>query len=483
MSPKKTKRSELAWRSVRYGMMVVTIGVLSFVLLFVMLGYRFNSDRGTFQQGGLVQFISKPDGARVTVGSANLANRTRSKITLIPGDYLVKMERDGYELWQKNISVHAGKVLWLSSARLVPKDLKTEDVLSLKGLASSSTRTNGRYMALLEDGTKPIIKRVSLSDGDLATRDIILPEESYQAGKKHVFRLGDWSSDDRHILLKHSYDKRNEWLLVNTDSVSETIAIPAIGKIDPVDVIYDPRSDSNLVVRYSDGTVRLIDGSSGNATETILKNVDTIQSFSNSILYTSSPEPGKVEVGYLTLDKSIPRVLATYTTKKPVYAAMSRYFGDFYLTTSVGADTTIEGISQLTSSDDTRVSTRTVVASFKTPKDVFSISVENAGRFIVFSEAEATSVYDLELEKLTSASIDGAKKPLVEPLSWVDDQHFLSSQSGWLRQYEFDGANQANIVQVVDGTSAGYSPDGTYLYSIAKVGQSFTLQRTRMILQ
>ena len=76
--------------------MTTAVVGLSIILLFLMLGYRFNKDQGTITQGGLVQFITTPPGARVTVGSAQLANITPSKITLTPGTYGVSMERNGY---------------------------------------------------------------------------------------------------------------------------------------------------------------------------------------------------------------------------------------------------------------------------------------------------------------------------------------------------------------------------------------------------
>jgi hypothetical protein len=82
-----------------YSLMTLGVGILVTFLVFIMLGYRFNRDTSSIQQGGLVQFASRPTDAQVTIGSAKLGARTPSKITTNPGNYTVKMNRSGYKGW------------------------------------------------------------------------------------------------------------------------------------------------------------------------------------------------------------------------------------------------------------------------------------------------------------------------------------------------------------------------------------------------
>lgn len=85
-----SKRRQLITRIVVYSLM--TLGVVSLVtfLVFIMLGYRFNRDTSSIQQGGLVQFASRPTNASVTIGNAKLGDLTPSKITVNPGNYDVR---------------------------------------------------------------------------------------------------------------------------------------------------------------------------------------------------------------------------------------------------------------------------------------------------------------------------------------------------------------------------------------------------------
>ncbi|HEY0964849.1 MAG TPA: PEGA domain-containing protein, partial [Candidatus Saccharimonadales bacterium] len=262
MQTQAERRQALIWRIIRYVIMVLAIITLTISLIFLMLGYRFNRDNGTIVQGGLVQFISQPTGAKVTVGAAQLANPTRSKITLYPGDYLVKMERPGYDLWQKSITVRAGTVLWLDSARLVPTNRSTSSVKSFPVLADTLVRASGNYMALLPDTTKPSIILAPLTDAnEIMEKQVVIPSGVVAQGKKsvkHSYSFVEWSRNDRHLILEHTYGKEREFLLVDTDAPEKTTAVQPIGKVVPVEATFDPRSATDMVVRYSDGTVRLV---------------------------------------------------------------------------------------------------------------------------------------------------------------------------------------------------------------------------------
>ena len=100
-----TKKRDTIRRVVVYTIMVTAILSITTILLLLMLGYRYNQGNNNFVQGGLVQFNSQPTGASVRVGSADLASRTRSKITLNPGDYKVRMSLNGYRDWEKDATV------------------------------------------------------------------------------------------------------------------------------------------------------------------------------------------------------------------------------------------------------------------------------------------------------------------------------------------------------------------------------------------
>ena len=130
-----SKRSQLIQRVVVYSAMTIGVVVLVTFLVFIMLGYRFNRDTSSIQQGGLVQFASRPIDASVTVGNAKLTDLTPSKITMNPGTYDVKMSKKGYQDWTKNVDVCSGEVLWPNYAQLVPNNVATEGLTTFDAIA------------------------------------------------------------------------------------------------------------------------------------------------------------------------------------------------------------------------------------------------------------------------------------------------------------------------------------------------------------
>lgn len=98
-------------------------------------GYRFSfSGNGTgnikFIEGtGLLVATSHPDGARVMV-NGHLTTATNNTINLAPGEYNVKIEKDGYVTWDKKIIIRKSFVSE-ANALLLPTTPKLEAVTTI----------------------------------------------------------------------------------------------------------------------------------------------------------------------------------------------------------------------------------------------------------------------------------------------------------------------------------------------------------------
>lgn len=472
-------QNALIRRVISYTLMVVAVLLISIVLVLLMLGYRFNRYSGTIQQGGLVQFISQPSGASIKVGDIILAKKTRSKITLTPGDYLVTMQKTGYRDWKKNVTIKAGAVLWLNSARFVPNDPKTAPVLTMKTLDSISTR--GNVIALLQDKLTPTVTMVDVSGDTPKTENITVPDSVLASKVAAGYTLGDWLSD-RYILMKRTISGASDWIAVDTDSPKDSTVIASSKSRNPLEVTSDPRSSGAVLIRYSDGTVASQSISSQEFVDLPLKSVASMTSDGNTLFYTTAPRNGQVSTGYLTLGDDQSRILRTYETDKAVRISSGHYFSTRYIATSVGTATYIEQVESLPSSDDqgsqiTSLPFKTVM----TPSPVSFSSFKANGRFVVLQQSDSLTTFDIELMRQSDTPIADAKKLSLQ-LKWLDQFHFWSDANGYLRQYEFDGTNQTDVVKVEPGFSASYSSNGRYLYTIGKTSTEYQLQQTKMIL-
>jgi len=92
--------------------LIIILSVFSFVILgtygvtLIARGYRpsLQADGLTISATGLLSATSRPKGASVYVNNS-LVTATDDTLNLSPGDYLVKIVKDGYFPWQKNIKI------------------------------------------------------------------------------------------------------------------------------------------------------------------------------------------------------------------------------------------------------------------------------------------------------------------------------------------------------------------------------------------
>jgi len=477
-------RKKIIKRVAVYSFMTSLVILTSAVLVFLLLGYRFNRDAGTIQQGGLVQFDSRPENARVTVGTAQLADSTPSKITLYPGDYLVKMQLDGYRTWQKNISVASGKVLWLNSAIFVPTTPETKAVLPLEALGSMAVRTGGKYIALVPDKTKPSLTIVNIEGDTPKAETLALPTSTFTTGKRHAFALQAWAANDRYLLMKHTYDKKTEWLVVDVDSPAKTRAITTRGGHAPTEVRFDPSSHNLAYVRFANGEVRRLVVDSGEYSAVLAARVgDFSLTSAGALLYSTEPQRGRATIGYVSKGSVAAREIKTVETTSSVQVAGSQYFSKFYLAHAAGERLTIDQLSYLPSSDSTTPLQATELSVRGGNGDVLELDFKAGGRLLAGQHGRSLSVYDIDLHQWSGVPLTGLNKAVTTPVKWLDGMHFWHDATSYLHQYEFDGTNQESIVPVAKGYEATYSRDGKYLYTIGKTDDGVALQQTLMVIE
>lgn len=161
---------------------IISASILLFLILattFVAIygkGYRFSLERG--KQGlfgtGLLVVTSSPDGAEVLINN-HLTTATDNTINLLPNEYVVRIQKQGYFPWEKRIKIQKEAVA-KAEALLFPTTPKLES-LTASGVGNptvdptitrlaytvshASLRKNGIY--ILDMTTRPILTLQSAS--------------------------------------------------------------------------------------------------------------------------------------------------------------------------------------------------------------------------------------------------------------------------------------------------------------------------------
>lgn len=242
-------------------------------------GYRLTFGGGTgnvkFIEGtGLLVTTSRPDGAKVVIND-HLTTATNNTINLAPGDYDVKIEKDGYVTWQKKIIIKKGFVSE-ANALLLPTTPKLEAVttIGISNIIMDTSQTLLAYSVASASGTKNGIYSLDMSARPLIfltdpgtqlvsdTQDLFSTAKlSFSPSGKEI--LAVLPSQTRYLLEtgvanQTPQDVTNTSLVVERDWVEQqqtrnkklTDSLP--GKLVPVAISYfanmSPSPDGNKIL-------------------------------------------------------------------------------------------------------------------------------------------------------------------------------------------------------------------------------------------
>lgn len=472
MKHEVSKRRQPILRTVVYSFMTLTVVVIVSLLMLVVLGYSFDEKAGRLEQGGLLQFASVPQGATVTLDETRLGPRTNLKATVSAGNHSVSFDRDGYRSWKKSIGIKSAQIGWLNYARLIPQNIATESVREFPSLSGSLASPQYNYMLLHEAADKPQFIIANIQGDTVRYDDIALPDSVYTApapGKNQTFTIDSWSYDEQSLLLRHLYDdNKEEWILLNRSAPARSININRLFAVEPVKVQFAGKGSQLLFAQVAD-TVRRLNIDNPTAQRTLATRVDSFSSFdAKTVVFSSLPdEKNQRIVGYATPDSGGPQTIAVYPSDGELLrAAVETYFNRYYVSILHGQQLSISlGSSLPVSSSAT--SPLKLFAKITLPAGALRLTMTDNGRFVTVLLPDGYATYDIELQKYDKTT--WAIQPTTpRSITWLDTHMIWSDNGGKLRFYEFDGANQQNIMDVVEGYSVSLSPNQKYVYAIGK---------------
>lgn len=481
-----SKRKVIIQRTAVYVLMTVSIVSLVTVLVFVILGYQYDSSNGKIEQGGLVQFDSQPTGANITIDGRLFGAQTASKTTMTTGLHTISMSSPGYQTWQKTVNVLPGAVLWLDYPRLIPNKLTPQEITTFPTVTSTAVSPDSHWMVIQQDATNPVITLADVSNDAVHLKYLTLPSTVYTQPtdpKTQSFTFTSWNSGSRYVLVKHAYDSKIEWLVVDTQNVAASQNISTLLGIDASNIVFS-NSDSNTLYAQIGQDVRKIDISAATLSRPLITNVSEFALYSDSVItYTTLVDPTTKtrSIGYYVDGAAAPTTVRTYADDgtTPLHFTVARYYSQTFEGIDYGS--TVE-ILQGDLPRNGGTASLVKVGTMTIPGGAQYLTNMTNGRFIVAQNGGTFSVYDLELQKATT-TVEKGTAVVSQPLQWLDNYTIWSDRDGTIRLYEFDGANQHSIMSVVPGFSAVLSPNGKYLYGITKSSNGlYHLSRVQLII-
>lgn len=210
--------------SVSFGILAGLILITFFVVLYAR-GYRVGFGEGTPQlaKTGILNTASLPTGAQVYVND-HLTTATNNSINLTPGQYTVKIAKEGYNDWQKNVQI-LQEVVTNANALLFPKapTLRSISTFGIESpvidpsgtklafrIASQSARRDGIYVLDMTKNGFPVLAGQSSST--------LIANDTIDAFSKSTIT---WSPDGEQLLASIPGELSSTYYLLKADGVNE----------------------------------------------------------------------------------------------------------------------------------------------------------------------------------------------------------------------------------------------------------------------
>lgn len=172
-------------------------------------GYRYNFSKNKVEKTGILMLASEPKDAQVFINGKNVEDKTPARIkNMMPGDYAIKMEKDGYYPWEKVLTIKSKLTTFAENVALFKKTLPMQIING--DIKSFSISNDGDKIAFYEKGAVKIF--------DITSKSI---KELYK-NSSEVTNIS-WSENDEKILVAERLFPN--FRIVNADG-SETPFLP-----------------------------------------------------------------------------------------------------------------------------------------------------------------------------------------------------------------------------------------------------------------
>jgi hypothetical protein len=454
--------------------MTASVVAISAVCLLLVLGYRFDFGARTVEQGGLLQFRSVPEGAKVTLNGQELSFVTPGKRNVDVGTHEVRMHRDGYREWAKTVTVKAGELRWLNYARLIPRDLTTNTVQEFPVLADEKPSPDRKWFALLPAADKPELIIVDIRPDKPISAPFVLPAGSYTSveGQPHHFSIVEWDFGSRYLLLKHVIGEKTEFIKIDRTNPAATQNLTTLFSLALTDVHFSGTS-GNVFYGLETTNVRKLDSGAGTISQPLIKDVTRFTLYKTDTIAFTTHTGQTIGAGVYVDQKAY--IVRTYDDTVPVLVDVTSYFSKNYLAVSRG--TKVEIIKEPELSKGNSAATPKI----SLPAGVQWLRFGASGRFIAAGNGTQYALYDIETAEKFTVNLPGTAVDATKPLQWLDDYSLVSSADKDLRITEFDGGNQQVIIDAEPGFAVSLDEDGKLLYSVARTQSgSYVLQATKL---
>jgi len=460
---KKPQKPSRKVRWILYPLIGVVFVFFLGVLLMLANGFLPDIKDGkvSFKKTGMIIVAARPLDASIYINGKYKEKTTfymlQNKLNnLIPGNYVIRIEKKGYRTWEKTISVSPGLVSWANYVLMFADKLDTKSIPELSGTPLAVSE-NGRH--LLYTGTKDEkFFALSHDTSGLATHSFwpndfsTLPEwlkvpqivsASYnQNGDKVIFQIKN--GDITEFVVGETAGNDTKLIILNEQM-----------SVSPLSVAWNPYENDTIFINqanslYSQKTSSTILGSP------IATNVVSYKYEQNRQLYTAvKATSGNVSIEKSNLDGNNRVVILDSIAPASGYQFAHTNTGDSLAIRNID---TGDLLLVYPANGENNIILRL-------GKGYKNIIWQKNGQKLLYYNENAIYRYDTEKKKETHYLYNGK----ISSVAWYfDDCHYLVNGDLGLEVIEFDGGNSLKLSFTPALTLALDNQNNMLVYEISK---------------
>lgn len=468
LDPKKQKahRTRLF---IGYGLMAVMLGLITMFLFLRSDGYDVDRKTGKIIKNGLVFVDSHPESARVLLNGED-KGATDLRLDIPAGDYELELRRDGYRSWKRSFSLEGSFVERFAYPFLFPEKLQTSDSQLYAQTPKLVTQSPDRHWLVAQQtGSFTAFDVVDISIQTVPTTVATLPAGLLEPkGAKHDLELVEWSTDNRHVVLKHSHDAGSEFFVLDTEDAGSSVNLTKTFATPFSNVILrDKKFDRYYLYSETAQTLRVAELANGQ-TAPLLEKVLAVKSHGDdTLVYVTSDGAAEGKALVRVREGSSDYTIRELPAANNYLLDVARFENAWYFAVGSAAEQKTYVYKNPVSAIKRRPDIKPVpVGVLRLTATAESVSFSANARFVAVQSGSQFSVYDAETDRQYRYDT-GLQLGTVQRAPWMDGHRLTLVAGDKTVVFDFDGTNKQELSAAVAGSQAFFDRDYQALYNIA----------------
>lgn len=480
LDPKK-KRAYKIRLYIGYVLMAIALSIGTLILLYEAYGYDLNRQTGEVIQNGLVFVDSQPEASRIFI-NGKYETDTGARLVLPSGQYTIRLERDGYRPWERTFELEGSAIERLSYPFIFPEELQPTDARQYDSMPYFASQSpDRRWLLLQHSGQLNSLDVIDLNNKETPTQTITLPDGVVTAAAgNHKLSMLEWSTDNRHVLLKHSFQGGVEFIMVDREVPAESFNVNrTFAEISLANVALLDKSFDRLYLLDKGGTLHTANVSSGETTSLAVL-VRAFKGYgADTVLYVTEEGAPDNKALVMTRRGDNTYKLRELSKNDSYVVDIARYDGRWYMAAGAAAEKRVfvyRDAFDLIARENPRTPAPVSVLQASKPE---YLSFSTNAQFIGVQSGSEFSVYDAEHDRQYRYDTK-LKLPAGYKAIWMDGHRYLAVSQGQAVVFDYDGINMQRLTAANPAFTPLFDRNYDFLYTI---GPSVDQEASAALLQ